>query len=56
MSALAAKDDVAEKAAADSEEEFVEIPESEKTPVTIITGFLGEWKVHFFCYIISILS
>jgi hypothetical protein len=39
MSALAAENPTA---AEDSEEEFVEIPESEKTPVTIVTGFLGK--------------
>lgn len=42
MSALATAEATA---AADSDEEYQEIPESEKTPVTIVTGFLGKSQV-----------
>ena len=31
-----------------NDDDLQEIPESEKTPVTIITGFLGSGKVSFF--------
>lgn len=37
----------------DEEEEFHEIPDSEKTPVTIITGFLGSGKTTLVNYILK---
>jgi len=37
----------------DSEEEYEEVPDSEKTPVTIITGFLGSGKTTLVNYILK---
>ena len=34
-------------------EEFVEVPESEKTPVTVVTGFLGAGKTTLVNYILT---
>ena len=34
----------------DADDEIVEVPDSEKTPVTIITGFLGSGKVFYYYY------
>ena len=41
------------KPGAEEEEEFHEVPESEKTPVTIITGFLGSGKTTLVNYILK---
>ena len=54
MSSYAEKDEQSKAAAdAEEEEEFVEIPESEKTPVTIVTGFLGSGKTTLVNYILK---
>lgn len=37
----------------DEEEEFNEVPDSEKTPVTIVTGFLGSGKTTLVNYILK---
>ena len=40
-------------AAADASDDFAEVPESEKTPVTVITGFLGAGKSTLVNYILT---
>ena len=37
----------------DSDEEYEEVPDSEKTPVTIVTGFLGSGKTTLVNYILK---
>ena len=39
--------------AADSDEDFQEVPDSDKTPVTIVTGFLGSGKTTLVNYILK---
>ncbi len=53
ITAMSAISEAAADQISDSDEEYEEVPDSEKTPVTIVTGFLGSGKTTLVNYILK---